>query len=109
MDEEERKVRLSLEPSAEEDLLEIWNWNARERSPKHADQYLAFLRECLHRLIDVPTLGQPMVAFPELRVLFMLKRSRGQGHVAAYELDATGGQVTVLRIFHTSQDWQAKL
>jgi plasmid stabilization system protein ParE len=37
------------------------------------------------------------------------KRSKADGHVAAYRIDAETKTVRVLRIYHTKQDWRTYL
>jgi plasmid stabilization system protein ParE len=53
--------------------------------------------------------GQGHVASvrPDLRYIIIRRKAKGHGHVAVYRTDDK--DVSVLHVFHTSQDWQALL
>jgi plasmid stabilization system protein ParE len=101
----EREIRLSA--AALETLQQIWLWNAEHYGPDHADGYRRFLEQAIGTLARPETVGRPIAERPTLRYLLIRRRAGGHGHVAVFE--ATGSQVIVLRVFHTAQDWQARI
>jgi plasmid stabilization system protein ParE len=88
-------------------LREIWEWNAERYSPSHADAYLQFLTTTIESLAQPDFPARPVPGRPGVWYLLIRRRTGGHGHVAVYEV--ADNRVTVLRIFHTAQDWQAVL
>jgi plasmid stabilization system protein ParE len=99
------KVVLSLD--AEADLTEIWLWNAEERGVRHADDYISFLREHIAKLETRSDIGTKIDLGPDYRYILMKRRSGGHGHIAVYQIRSD--EILVVHVFHTSQDWRAKL
>ena len=101
----QRVVKLSA--AALDTLSDIWLWNATHYGSAHADGYVRFLEAAFETLTWAETVGRPVPDRPEYRYLLIKRRAGGHGHVAVFQVD--GEQVTVLRIFHTAQDWAATL
>jgi plasmid stabilization system protein ParE len=98
-----REVKLTELAAGE--LREIWQWNAERHGPSHADEYLQFLIAAIESLARPDAIGRPVPNRPNLRYILMRRRIGGHGHIAVYEIEEE--RTTVLRIFHTAQDWQA--
>jgi plasmid stabilization system protein ParE len=102
-----RQREVGLSTATLETLREIWQWNADRYGTDHADGYLQFLQTAIETLARPETAGRPIAGRPDLRYLLIRRRTGGHGHVAVFQVD--GNQVTVLRLFHTAQDWQFAL
>lgn len=107
MVERQSHRQINITNEANDALREIWRWNAKYYNPGHADRYLQFLNTAIDSLADPTTLGKPVPGRANLRYLLIRRKSSGNGHLAVYEV--LGNQITVLRIYHTSQDWQTTL
>ena len=97
-----------LQPRADADLWEVWKWNAERYGVDHAEGYEAFLKEGLNGLAVNYDAGKLVEGFPELKSLTM-RRGRGDGHIAIYEVDVDAGTVNVLHIYHTKMDVRGRL
>ena len=88
-------------------LGEIWNRNADEYSPLHADSYVPFIRHPAERLAFDLSLSKTVPTRPEYRYLTARRKRSGHGHVIVFaeRTDST----EVLAIYHTRQDWQGKI
>jgi plasmid stabilization system protein ParE len=95
------------ETAAQIRLFEIWEWNAQRYGAAHADAYLRFVKKRIDALADPSANGKPIPGRDDVRYLFVRRRASGHGHIAARMTE--GSLATVLRIFHTAQDWQAAL
>jgi len=93
--------------SALKQLDEIWDWNRQRYGAGHADQYLEFLRRHIDALDSEHRRGKQVSSRPELSYILIRRKSRGHGHIAVYQVDV--GQVNVLHVFHSAQNWQARL
>jgi plasmid stabilization system protein ParE len=107
MDPRERPVKVIVSPIARDELAEIWEWNAKERGVRHADSYLAFLGRSISALSRSYLKGKKVATRPDLQYIQIRRRNRGHGHVAVYTVDDQA--VNILHVFHTAQDWQAKV
>ena len=96
-----------LSPTVVDELHDIWRWNAERYTPAHADAYLAFLKQRILGLDRNCQRGQVVSHRLDLRYMLLRRRSRGHGHVAVYSFDDR--EVRVLHIFHTAQDWPARM
>ncbi len=94
-------------PLALQDLDVVWDWNEKTYGRDHAARYVDFLRRHIDALGENHPRGRAVDSRPDLRYIRISRRRRGHGHVAVYRVDANA--VNVLYIFHTAQDWQAKL
>ena len=94
-------------PLALQDLDVVWDWNAKTYGPDHAARYVDFLERHIDALGETHSRGRVVESRPELRYIRISRRTRGHGHIAVYRVDADA--VNVLHVFHTAQDWQAKL
>ncbi len=101
----QRDVRFST--AALGTLREIWLWNATHYGLDHADGYLQFLETAIGTLARPENSGRAIAGRPDLRYLLIRRRTGGHGHLAVFQV--VGNQVTVLRLFHTAQDWQSAL
>jgi plasmid stabilization system protein ParE len=99
--------KVVYEAAARITLLETWEWNARRYSPGHADAYVRFVKKSIDALADPSANGKPVPSRDDVRYLLVRRRGSGHGHIAVFATE--GNVVTVLRIFHTAQDWQAAL
>lgn len=52
-------------------------------------------------------IGTQVSIRPDLWYILIRRRAKGHGHVVVYRFDDQ--QVSVLYVFHTAQDWQARL
>ncbi|HEY3780671.1 MAG TPA: type II toxin-antitoxin system RelE/ParE family toxin [Fimbriimonadaceae bacterium] len=95
--------------AARDELRGIWSYNAKRRSTKQANSYEDFLMRGIDRLADEYGQGEDVTGFPEFKSLILIKRRGGDGHVVIYEIDAAAGTVNILHVYHTKQDWPAKL
>ena len=107
MDPEERTVKVVIYPAAEDELADIWEWNAKDRGIAHADRYIEFLKSSIFALDKTYLRGRPVDSLSNLRYIVVRRRQRGHGHLAVYTVDDS--QVTVLHVFHTAQDWRATI
>ena len=94
-------------PLALQDLDVVWERNEKTYGPEHAARYVEFLQRHIDALGEYHSRGDVVESRPELRYIRISRRKRGHGHVAVYRVDADA--VNILYIFHTAQDWQAKL
>ena len=99
--------KVVYEAAARITLLEIWEWNVQRYSPRHAEAYVRFVKKSIDALADPSTNGKPVPGRDDVRYLLVRRRASGHGHIAVFA--AEGNLVTVLRIFHTAQDWQTTL
>jgi plasmid stabilization system protein ParE len=94
-------------PLAIQDLDEVWSWNEKTYGPDHAARYVDFLERQIGALGENHSRGRVVASRPGLRYIQIRQGKRGHGHLAVYRVDADA--VHVLHIFHTAQDWPAKL
>ena len=88
-------------------LDEIADWNEQQYGSEHAAQYIEFLERHIDALANKYELGLKLGSRPDLRYIQIRRRSKGHGHVAVYKIN--GDRVDVLHVFHTAQNWRAKL
>jgi plasmid stabilization system protein ParE len=88
-------------------LDEIWEWNNTQYGGDHVDQYVAFLEDQIDSLGKSFELGRRIGSKPSRRYMLVRRRPGGHGHVVVYEFD--DNHVTVLNVFHSAQNWRAKL
>ena len=100
-------MKVVLTPEAQGELADIWAWNAKDRGILHADRYVGFLMESIFALTETYALGRPVSTRDDFRYTVIRRRSKGHGHIAVYTFEEE--QVTVLHVFHTAQDWEAKV
>jgi len=98
------KVNLSFE--AQDELLNIWQYNARRDGTTRADRYDDFLRKGIDKLATNHKFAKVVEVMPELRYVTLKRRSKGDGHVIVFSV---GSAIDVLHVFHTKQDWPNKL
>ena len=91
-------------PEATDDLDAIWQWNVRQYSAPHADDYLTFLRGEIANLVLTHRRGIVVPGMPTHRYTMVRRKVRGNGHVAVYRVEGT--VINVLRVYHTAQNWQ---
>ncbi len=97
--------QVALSSAAIDALREIWHWNAEHYGMRHADAYIQHLQAAIDSLARPDVVGRPVAGRPDFRYLLIRRRSGGHGHVAVFQV--SGEQITVLRLFHTAQDWQS--
>jgi plasmid stabilization system protein ParE len=73
----------------------------------HAERYIQYLERHIDTLSDGYEQGKLISSRPDLRYILIRRKSRGHGHVAVYKIKQD--QVRILHVFHSAQDWQAKL
>jgi toxin ParE1/3/4 len=103
---ERKSLSVQLTPRAEDDLWNIWQWSLSRYGLEHADAYRSFVELEIGRLADFPELGEAVSHFSEVRRLLIKRVSAQFGHFAFYRLK--DGQIEVIRILHTAQDWQGR-
>ena len=89
------------------ELNEIANWNEDTYGRDHAKRYIAFLEKNINELGKNHPKGKILETRTDIRYILIRRKSKGHGHVAVYNVD--NQTVGVLHIFHTAQDWQAKV
>ena len=94
-------------PEALDEIDEIAAWNQINYGDARAIQYIKFLTGHIDRLEANYPKGRKVDGRADLRYIQIRKRSKGHGHVALYTVDP--GAVTIIHVFHTSQDWQSKI
>lgn len=106
----EPQLNVILSRDAEDDLIEIWGDNVElYKSIDHADRYLEFLRRGINQLSITYADGPELEGFPEFRYVILRKRKKGHGHYVIYDIDEADQVVTVLRVYHSRMDIQARL
>ena len=107
MASEKSSLTVIRSPTALDELDGVWRWNAEHYSVPHADAYLRFLKESIAGLASSYARGKAVSTRPDLRYMVIRRRTGGHGHVAVYNFN--DAEVHILHVFHTAQDWQAKL
>src|SRR5882672_72358 len=93
--------RLLWSPQAQEDLLSIWHFGAREWSPEQADRHLRDIEDMTDRLRDDPKLGHKRDDLIRgLRSILI------RPHLIFYQLSA--GTVTIVRVLHQRFDTETR-
>lgn len=92
--------RIVRRPRAHQDLLEIWDYIARESNLDRADDYLRRLENALRNLATHPQMGRVRAELAD-----GLRSFPFEGHVIFY-LPLTDG-VDVVRVIHGSRDLEA--
>jgi len=90
-----------------QDLDEVAAWNSERYGPDHAAHYITMLRRQIGDLGESYPRGTAVPSRPDLRYVRLGKRQSGHGHIAVYRIG--NDAVVVLHVFHTAQDWQARL
>jgi plasmid stabilization system protein ParE len=101
------KLKVQYSPQTRLALDEIWEWNAERYDVGHADEYVSFLEKKASGLATAYPLGKIVPTAPELRYIIVRRTPHGHAHVVVYKVVV--GNVNVINIFHTAQDWQNKL
>jgi plasmid stabilization system protein ParE len=107
MSEASAFLPIEFAKAARLELDEIWLWNKRRYGEEHAGRYFRFLRSEIDALSTDHFRGKAIPANPDLQYVLIRRKPRGYGHIVVYEIHAA--VITVLHIFHTSQDWQRRL
>lgn len=105
MAEEQPEFVIEYTSRALADLREIWHWNSTMYSVQHADEYAEWLSFKIDELRFGPSITVPNQVESNYRVLLMVKHQKTDGHLAIVRFD--NDQIaTIVRVFHTKQDWQ---
>jgi plasmid stabilization system protein ParE len=108
MDREARRtLNVVYSAKALKRLDEIWDWNAEHYGLDHADDYTSFLERRIDALEHEYERGIRVASRPEFRFVLIRRRSRRRGHLAVYRIKQN--RIDILHIFHSAEDWQAKL
>ena len=102
-----RSLRVIHSPTAGEELKEIWRWNAAHYDTVHANAYLQYVRQSIDDLSVNYAQGTVVSTRPDLRFILIRRRASGHGHIAVYK--CIQGEVHILHVFHTAQDWPTRL
>ncbi len=89
------------------EIEEIAGWNERTYDRAHARDCITFLERRIGGLASDFAKGRAVSTRPDLRYIRIQNRSKAYGHVAVYIFDDEA--VTVVHVFHTSQDWENRL
>jgi plasmid stabilization system protein ParE len=100
-------VKVVITPEAATDLKSIWAWNAKYWGVRQADAYLGFLERSIKALSRDHMCGKPVSMRPDLNYVQVKRKNHGHGHITVYYVEES--EVTIVHVFHTAQDWQAKL
>ncbi|HSI73039.1 MAG TPA: type II toxin-antitoxin system RelE/ParE family toxin [Fimbriimonas sp.] len=100
-------IRVSTEAHLE--LQAIWAYNAIHRSEAEADAYLAFLSAGIDNLAEDYVFAKRVEGHSELFALALKKRSRSDGHIIVFTVDAAQEIIEVVRIYHSKMDMQRRL
>ena len=103
----ERALTVIFSQIAIDELQAIWQWNAKNYGPLHANAYDLFLRRRIADLARGYDRGRGITGHPELRYLLIRRKAKGHGHLAVYRVDDRA--VNVLHVFHTAQDWSEQI
>jgi len=107
MDSQKPTLKVILSLIAIDELDAIWRWNAARYNAQLASQYILFLKSRIDQLGKDYSKGKFVGTRADLRYVNIRRKARGHGHAAVYRVDQT--KVDILHVFHTAQDWQAKL
>ena len=94
---------------ADLDLSDIYNHTVRVWDAQQAENYLQFLREQFRAIEDDPSLGYALTNRSGI-LCFIAKPSKrrsSHGHRIFYRLLDFG--IEIVRVIHTSMDWQQYL
>lgn len=100
-------LNLVLPHEARRDLFAISLWTEAHFGRARAQRYLHFLRQEAERIAEVPGLGRAVTERPGFLYVTARRRQGGHGHILVYTVE--GEDVYLTNIFHTAQDWRAKL
>lgn len=106
MDSKSKSFVIRYSRRAERDLDVIWDHNAEEYGVDHADAYRSFLVGEIDRLRTGSIIGSAVGNSAGDRYLVLTYREAKYSHLAVYSVDHEGGTVTILRLFHSAQDWK---
>ena len=96
-------------PTAENELWEIWKYNAKTYGLEHADAYEEFLLTGINSLPERFHLGKKVADWPQLRYLILKRSSGGEGHYVVYETALDEGTIFIHHIFHTRMEVSGRL
>ena len=96
-------------PAAMTALTRIFDHNAERYGIDRASGYELFLLDRIRDLARDPQSGKTVDTDPSFRYVVIRRRSRGDGHVAAYRIDPVAWRVEIVAIYHTKQDWRTRL
>jgi plasmid stabilization system protein ParE len=107
MASQKRTLTVIVSPTASDELHDIWQWNAEHYNPSHADAYLRYLKRSIDDLVRLYQKGKAVAGRSDLRYIVIRQKTKGHGHIAVYRFNDK--EVDVLHVFHSAQDWPAKL
>ena len=102
-----RKLAIHYRDLARSCLKEIWDWNANQFGPEHAEKYVKFLVDRADALETAYLQGKMVPNRDSYRYIVVRRKSQGHGHLIVYLI--LSDRVEVLAFFHTRQDWQGKI
>lgn len=100
-----RRVLIDLDAKSE--LWAIWEWNRHRYGEAHADEYLLFLLEGIDDIASDSGNDPELEHRPGWRHRTLQRRKGRQGHVVVYVSEPD--LIRILHVFHTAQDWRAKV
>jgi plasmid stabilization system protein ParE len=101
------RLTVRYSPKALISLDEIWGWNAEYYDVDHADEYIQYLRGEFEKLATEYLTGRVVQDRADLRYIVVRRNLKKHGHIAVYRFDRN--TVTILRLFHTAEDWKKKI
>jgi plasmid stabilization system protein ParE len=90
------------------DLDEVWTWTAHRHGVNQADKYIEFLFAGVYELANSKR-HRPVPLKRDCFYEILRWPNARDGHVVVYDLAADESRLTVLRVFHTKQNWGAQL
>ena len=102
-----KALKIVFSPSAQADLVSIWQWSAEHHGERTATSYAKFLLDEVERIATSPLIGVRVSGVTGVFRFLAKRRSRGYGHIVFYAV--RGEALYVLALFHSAQDWQSKI
>lgn len=103
----EEGLTVCFTSEARSDLEQILLWSAGSFGLKVAQGYVDFISEEIINLAFGQASPRTVPSRPDLRYKIIRRRSSGHGHVVVFRI--ASGQVLILHVFHTAQDWVNQL
>jgi plasmid stabilization system protein ParE len=108
MEEKKRPgLKVVFADGALQELDEIWAWNDERHGVGQANRYIEFLLDTIDSLVENPSRGARVKSQPRLQYMMIQRRKKQHDQVVIFSVG--GNRVDVLHVFHSAQDWEARL
>ena len=98
---------IELTASADSDRFGIYEYTAQQWGPIQAQKYNEFLDEIIGILVEIPELAPLIPDRNQVRVFLARLKDSRSGHRIFFRETPRG--ILILRILHTSMNWQDHL